>query len=378
MHKKVFYRFIFQHNLIVGFLLFCITFTTISAQISSDFELLFRLRMQTIDPLLLVDYNPRIRDNINYLTNKKTQQTEDEIADFIFYQPYIQNELISKNLPLSLQYLPLALTGMQKRYEGDFHRAGAWSLPVFVAIRYGLIVTNDIDERMDVLKAGKAAIDYLQDLFLLYNDLWDVLIAYAEGASGLNAAKIRLNTDNTNPNELYASNFFTNNDFVVNYLSYSYLINYYDKHGLILKTRPQYKTQIVSIKNPVYIQHLKEKLQLTSDEFTDLNPVIVNKTCIPLGDICIPIEKVETFVCMEDSLYYFYEQEQYRLDSLAKEAEKKAESEVKAITYVVKNGDYLGKIAKKHHVSVSEIMKWNRLKNDKINIGQRLIIYKKH
>ncbi|MBP7103215.1 MAG: lytic transglycosylase [Bacteroidales bacterium] len=364
------------YRLIVGFILFAVSFTTITAQGPSDFELLFRLRMQSIDPLLLIDYNPRIKDNIFYLSRQKAQQTEDEIADFIFYQSYIQHELMNRNLPVTLQYIPLALTGMQKHYEVDFHRAGAWSLPVFVAIRYGLIVNNDIDERMDVLKASKAAVAYLEDLFLLYNDLWDVLIAYAEGAPGLNAAKIRLHTDNTNPNELYASDFFTNNDFVVNYLSYAYLANYYDKHGFILKKQSTIKTQIVSIKNPVYIQHLKEKLQLTSDEFSDLNPIIVNKTCIPLGDICIPIEKAEMFICLEDSLYYLYEQEQLRLDSLAKEAEKKVEPEVKTITYIVKNGDYLGKIAKKHHVSVSQIMKWNHLKKDKINIGQRLIIYK--
>lgn len=376
MYKKVFYRFLFQRNLIVEVILFCVSLTTISAQVSSDFELLFRLRVQNIDPLLLMDYNPRIKDNINHLTRQKTQQTEDEIADFIFYQSYIQNELMNRNLPVTLQYLPLALTGMQKRYEGEFHRAGAWSLPVFVALRYGLIVTDDIDERMDVLKAGKAAIAYLKDLFLLYNDLWDVLIAYAEGAPGLNAAKIRLKVDNTNPNELYASDFFTNNDFVVNYLSYAYLANYYDKHGLILKKQSTIKTQIVNIKHPVYIQHFCEKLQLSSDEFTDLNPVIVNKTFIPHTNISIPLDKAEMYICLEDSLYFLYEQEQLRLDSLAKEAEKKVEPEVKTITYIVKNGDYLGKIAKKHHVSVSQIMKWNHLKKDKINIGQRLIIYK--
>ena len=45
------------------------------------------------------------------------------------------------------------------------------------------------------------------------------------------------------------------------------------------------------------------------------------------------------------------------------------------ITYTVKSGDVLGKIAIKHGVSVSSIKKWNGLKSDRIRVGQKLTIY---
>ena len=46
-----------------------------------------------------------------------------------------------------------------------------------------------------------------------------------------------------------------------------------------------------------------------------------------------------------------------------------------SITYVVKSGDTLSKIASKHGVSVASIRKANpKIKNDKINIGQKLTI----
>jgi LysM repeat protein len=44
--------------------------------------------------------------------------------------------------------------------------------------------------------------------------------------------------------------------------------------------------------------------------------------------------------------------------------------------YTVKKGDNLTRIAAKHHVTISDLMKWNNLKNDKIFEGQTLIIKK--
>ena len=49
----------------------------------------------------------------------------------------------------------------------------------------------------------------------------------------------------------------------------------------------------------------------------------------------------------------------------------------KRIRYKVKNGDFLGKIANKFGVRVSDIKRWNRLKDSRLKIGQRLSIYPK-
>ena len=45
------------------------------------------------------------------------------------------------------------------------------------------------------------------------------------------------------------------------------------------------------------------------------------------------------------------------------------------ITYTVKKGDVLGKIAEAHGVSVANIKEWNKLPNNNIKIGQKLTIY---
>jgi membrane-bound lytic murein transglycosylase D len=47
------------------------------------------------------------------------------------------------------------------------------------------------------------------------------------------------------------------------------------------------------------------------------------------------------------------------------------------ITYTVKSGDVLGRIAEKHGVGLSELKKWNGLTTNDIKVGQKLVIYAK-
>ena len=47
------------------------------------------------------------------------------------------------------------------------------------------------------------------------------------------------------------------------------------------------------------------------------------------------------------------------------------------IAYKVKSGDYLGKIASRHHVTVKQLMEWNHLRNTNLRVGQVLYIYGK-
>ncbi|MBK6831304.1 MAG: LysM peptidoglycan-binding domain-containing protein [Flavobacteriales bacterium] len=46
-----------------------------------------------------------------------------------------------------------------------------------------------------------------------------------------------------------------------------------------------------------------------------------------------------------------------------------------AIDYRVRSGDYLGRIAMRFGVKVSQIKTWNKLRNDRISAGDRLVIY---
>ncbi len=57
-------------------------------------------------------------------------------------------------------------------------------------------------------------------------------------------------------------------------------------------------------------------------------------------------------------------------------AEVEAKPEVRLVEYVVKKGEFLGFIAKKHNISLDQIKEWNNLQDVNIHAGQKLIVGK--
>ena len=124
--------------------------------------------------------------------------------------------------------------------------------------------------------------------------------------------------------------------------------------------------------------------------FKRCNPAILGQRIPANSTLHLPLEKELLFYHYEEELYLKYNEHITR-DSIArvqedsirqiqtaekanKTANGTANSKGSTITYVVKKGDVLGKIAGKYHVSVADIKRWNNLKSDLIQIGQKLTI----
>ena len=87
----------------------------------------------------------------------------------------------------------------------------------------------------------------------------------------------------------------------------------------------------------------------------------------------IPSKQVGDFLQNEEALYLLVDSDMAKRE---KPLPQYFEMD-KRIRYRVRNGDYLGKIAYKYGVRVSDIKRWNGLKNNNLRIGQRLSIYPK-
>lgn len=261
---------------------------------------------------------------------------------FLTYSAFIDTALSQRNMPAELRYLPLALSGMRRNFcQGD--RCGVWQLPSLTAMHYGLAVDGTRDERTDVEASTYAALDCLNGLYQKYGDWWYSILAYTNSPVALQHALIR----HGQTPELW--------DF--------------DDQALLPNT------EVIS--NFIACVYLGDEGQLKFGEVPD---PIVTKVLEPVERPAIKAQdttKALEPVVPEDS------RRVERPTTIAKDTTNNKKTSpstssgtAKTKKYTVKKGDNLTRIAAKHHVTISDLMKWNNLKNDKIFEGQTLIIKK--
>jgi membrane-bound lytic murein transglycosylase D len=88
----------------------------------------------------------------------------------------------------------------------------------------------------------------------------------------------------------------------------------------------------------------------------------------------LPLDAIGRFVANEKEIYAFVENE-IKVEEKALPQFVETQNQIK---YKVKSGDFLGKIAERHGVGVSQIKSWNNLRSNHIKVGQRLIIHSKN
>jgi membrane-bound lytic murein transglycosylase D len=158
-----------------------------------------------------------------------------------------------------------------------------------------------------------------------------------------------------------------------------YLFEYQKEHNLVADA-PQiryFETDTLSVKKTISFDHVSEVTGISLELIQFLNP------SYKLDIIPFVEGKNYTIALPRKNSYNFIEKEEV-IYALAAEDASKREKPLpkyfemdKRIRYKVKNGDFLGKIANKFGVRVSDIKRWNRMKTSRLKIGQRLSIYPK-
>jgi membrane-bound lytic murein transglycosylase D len=123
-------------------------------------------------------------------------------------------------------------------------------------------------------------------------------------------------------------------------------------------------------------------LNLPVEEIRQLNPQYKNDIIPAKEDrpytLYLPQEKVTAFIEDQNRIYAFDREKYFPNNELVIPKENNqllAMDGKKRIYYTVKKGDNTASIAKKNHVSVSNLMKWNNIRHSKIHVGQQLAIY---
>ncbi len=131
-----------------------------------------------------------MRSEVPIMTNadveKEIRQFQTVERDFFIssyhrsamYRPMILRELKKAGLPEELSWLPLVESGFKISALSSARALGLWQFIPSTGYKYGLNRDDWVDERMDMEKSTRAAIDYMKELHTMFGDWLTVLAAY--------------------------------------------------------------------------------------------------------------------------------------------------------------------------------------------------------
>ncbi len=323
-----------------------------------------------------ISYNPSLESVIKSFLVRKKDLMQRMITASQFYFPLFEQELDNNDIPLEIKYLAIIESALNPRARSRVGAKGLWQFMYSTGKMYGLEVSSYVDERHDPILATKAASKYLAKLHDIFND-WDLaLAAYNSGPGNVNKA-IRRSGGYKNYWNIRRNLPRETAGYLPAFLATMYLFEYAEEHGLQYKKaeRPYFETDTVHVKNVITFDQISKLVDISVEELEMLNPSyklnIIPKIKGKTYTLRLPITKIGKFVSNEEAIYAFAKNE---LDSSEKPLPQLVETK-NQIRYKVRSGDYLGKIAERYGVGVSQIKRWNGLRSNNLRIGQRLTIF---
>ncbi|MDR1707307.1 MAG: LysM peptidoglycan-binding domain-containing protein [Prevotella sp.] len=338
-------------------------------------------RLYSLPTKMELVFNPVVKQQIEYYAGRRKSQVSYMLGEGKYYFPIFEEALDREGLPLELKYLPVIESALNPIARSRVGASGLWQFMAATGKMYDLEINSLVDERFDPHKSTDAAVKYLKSLYSKYNDWNLVIAAYNCGPGNVDKA-IRRSGGLTDYWSIYPYLPRETRGYVPIFIAATYIMNYYQEHGIdpSIGTKPASMDSVVINKN-LHFQQISDVLNIPIDDIRRYNPQFKNDV-IP-GEykgysLNLPMDKLTAFIDKEESIFA-YKPDQFlnhRKVAGLDVVSGGSSSDTKTITYRVKKGDTLSKVASRYGVSSAQIKNWNALSSNKLNVGRRLKIYR--
>ena len=225
-----------------------------------------------------IGINNSVAKSLDYLLNRGRKYFSDGLVRSGQYRPLIEQIFREEDVPLDLISLAQVESAFKPQALSRAKAKGLWQFVRGTAIRYGLKVTTDIDERSDPEKSTRAAARYLKDLYATFND-WDLVLAAYNWGEG-NIQRLLKNTGLENFWQLADLNVkrkrlpAETRQHVPMIHASAILARNPEKYGFPTELEPQLSYATVTVSKPIDLRAIAKILSTSFDELKKLNPAI--------------------------------------------------------------------------------------------------------
>ena len=378
--------------------------TIIAEPVQQTPDSVFIERMQQLPYVVELPYNTIVRRYILRYLYHSPKQVAGLLQKEQYYMPIFQDILSQYDLPYELAYLPVIESALNPNARSHMGAVGLWQFMPATGKKYGLEINSLVDERRDPIKSTHAAAKFMNALYDVFKDWNLVIAAYNCGPGNVNKAIYRAG----GKRDFWSIYPFLPKEtraYLPLYIAAVYSMNFAAYHGISAKEDPLFVVDSVPADSVLFL----DLANLTTSEIVPTDTIVTNQRIhllqvaeildIPLSllrqlnpqyardivpgnkeyAICLPLDKAGAFVMNQDQILAHKANEllhnrRTEIDLWQKTGVNGAYT-VNGVTYYkIKEGDTLGGIAAKFHVSVKNLKAWNGLSSDMIRAGKTLKI----
>ena len=370
-----------------------------------------------------IDANARVAASIHFFQTRGRQTFTTWMRRSGRFNSLIVDILRRENLPTDLLYLAMIESGFNPKAYSRARAVGLWQFMSHTGRMVGLNRTHWVDERRDPIKSTVGAARHLQDLFRQFSDWRLALAAYNSGAGRVGRAITKAGTRDFWQLELPRET----RNYVPLFMAAAIIAKEPQLFGFELEEfEPAFAYEAVTLpKNWPYVDLVAAAkiLDIKYAALRDLNPELRQAITppgarqpyslrVPPGKRALFLEKYAQLPSAQKAAVYQYEvQSGDNISGIAKafgistrtiaaanslknpnlirpkqilyipaapgiEISAGKDADQTQLTYTVRPGDSLSRIARRNGVRLRDLMRWNKLDRTLITPGQKLVLWK--
>ncbi|NRT14511.1 membrane-bound lytic murein transglycosylase D [Flavobacterium sp. 28A] len=349
-----------------------------------------RLKAMNAKSPFRIEYNESLENVIKSYLKYRKKSFGRLMGLSQYYFPIFEEAFAKENVPLEIKYLAIVESALNPKAVSRMGATGLWQFMYQTGKQYDLNIDSYVDERSDPLKATAAAAQYMSRMYKIFGD-WELVLASYNSGPGNVSKAIRRSGGKQNYWNIRKKLPKETQGYVPAFLATMYLYEYHKEHGIVPDeaVMQHFATDTVMVRKQLSFKQISDLLDVPVSQLQVLNPSYKLNVIPHYNDknhyLRLPNAKIAVFVSNEEKIYayadYLQDLKEHpynrsRLSTNSSSSSKSGKRVVERNTkyYKIRRGDNLGSIAKKYHVTITNLKKWNNLRSNKIASGKRLKI----